>query len=116
LRYSGQIPGCITKVPCRAIENTFSLSRNLERAMTRSGRELPKNVRAPLRPREGRVRLHVLLDRGSIEVFGNDGRVALSIAAIPDDGNRSIGVFHRGGPAKVHSLVVHELRPAWGSP
>jgi len=84
--------------------------------MTRSGRELPKNVRAPLRPREGRVRLHVLLDRGSIEVFGNDGRVALSIAAIPDDGNRSIGVFHRGGPAKVHSLVVHELRPAWGSP
>lgn len=75
-----------------------------------------KDMRAPLSPREGRVRLHVFLDRGSIEVFGNDGRVALSIAAVPADSNRSIGIFHRGHPAKVHLLVVHELRSAWGSP
>ncbi len=61
-------------------------------------------------------RLHVFLDRGSIEVFGNDGLVALSIAAVPADSNRSIGIFHRGAPAKVHALVVHELRSAWGSP
>ncbi len=75
-----------------------------------------RDVRAPLSPREGRVRLHVFLDRGSIEVFGNEGRVALSIAAVPADINRSIGIFHRGAPAKMHSLVVHELRSAWGSP
>ena len=75
-----------------------------------------KAVRAPLSPREGRIRLHVFLDRGSIEVFGNDGRVVLSIAAVPADSNRSIGIFHRGAPAKVHSLVVHELRSAWGPP
>ena len=57
-------------------------------------------VRAPLAPRDGRVRLQVFLDRGSIEVFGNDGRVAMSIAAIPEDGNRSIGVFQKGGAAE----------------
>ena len=39
---------------------------------------------APLKPEDGRVRLHVFLDRGSIEVFGNDGRVAMSVVAIPD--------------------------------
>jgi len=75
-----------------------------------------KDVRAPLSPQEGRVRLHVFLDRGSIEAFGNDGRVVLSIAAVPAESNRSIGMLHRGAPAKVHSLVVHELRSAWGSP
>jgi fructan beta-fructosidase len=75
-----------------------------------------RDVRAPLSPREGRVRLHVFLDRGSIEVFGNDGRIVLSIAAVPADSNRPIGIFQQGAPAKVHSLVVHELRSAWGSP
>ena len=45
-----------------------------------------KDVRAPLRPQNGRVRLRVLLDRGSIEVFGNDGRVAMSVARFPEHG------------------------------
>jgi fructan beta-fructosidase len=75
-----------------------------------------KNVRTPLRPEEGRIRLQVFLDRGSIEVFGNHGRVAMSIASIPAETNRSIGVFSRGGPIELHSLVVHELRSAWTSP
>jgi fructan beta-fructosidase len=75
-----------------------------------------KGVKAPLNPREGRIRFRVFLDRGSIEVFGNDGRVAMSIASIPDDANRSIGVFSRGGPTQVRSLVAHELRSAWGQP
>jgi fructan beta-fructosidase len=75
-----------------------------------------KSVRAPLRPREGRVRLQVFLDRGSIEVFGNDGRIAMSIAATADVNNHSIAVLPQGGPIKVHSLVVYELGSAWGSP
>jgi sucrose-6-phosphate hydrolase SacC (GH32 family) len=67
-----------------------------------------------LKPQKGRIGLRVFLDRGSIEVFGNDGRVAMPIASIPDDANRSIGVFSQGGPTEVRSLVVHELRSAWG--
>jgi len=75
-----------------------------------------KNVRAPLRPRDGRVRLQVFLDRGSIEVFGNDGRTALSVASIPEKGQRAIGGSSREGATRVHSLVVHELRSAWTRP
>src|SRR5207248_4504086 len=33
---------------------------------------------APLEPDAGRIRLRVLLDRTSLEVFGNDGRVSLT--------------------------------------
>jgi len=66
-----------------------------------------------LKTENGRVRFQVYLDRGSIEVFGNHGRVAMSIGAIPPDARRSIGVASRGGAIKVGSLVVHELRSAW---
>jgi fructan beta-fructosidase len=75
-----------------------------------------KGVKAPLKPVAGRVRLHVYLDRGSIEAFGNEGRVAMSVASITDDGNRSIGLVQTGGSIDLHSLVVHELKSAWDRP
>jgi len=75
-----------------------------------------KGVKAPLKIEKGQVRLQVYLDRGSIEVFGNDGRVAMSVGAIPHIDRRSIGVSSRGSAIKVDSLVVHELRSAWGRP
>jgi fructan beta-fructosidase len=74
------------------------------------------SVKAPLKPSDGRIRLQVFLDRGSIEVFGNDGLVAMSVAAIPAASNRSLAATSRGGPTFVHSLVVHELRSAWDRP
>ncbi len=30
---------------------------------------------APLEPQDGRIKLHVLVDRTSIEIFANDGRI-----------------------------------------
>ncbi len=75
-----------------------------------------KNVRAPLQPYNGKINLRVFLDRGSIEVFGNDGRIAMSVAAIPGGHNRTISVLRQGGPVKIDSLVVHELKSAWGQP
>jgi fructan beta-fructosidase len=75
-----------------------------------------KGVKAPLKPIDGRVRLHVYLDRGSIEAFGNDGLVAMSVGSIPDDRNRSIALIRIGGAIDVHSLVVHELTSAWERP
>ena len=38
---------------------------------------------APLTSEQGKVKLRVLVDRGSVEVFGNDGQVALSKGASP---------------------------------
>jgi fructan beta-fructosidase len=69
---------------------------------------------APLKPRrDGTVRLQILVDRGSIEVFGNDGQVALSAGALVPADDRSLSLSARGGEAKVESLTVHELRSAW---
>ncbi len=69
-----------------------------------------------LKPEDGKVRLELLLDRGSVEIFGNDGRVALSVGVIPADNNHSLEVFSRGGAARLRSLEVFVLKSAWEEP
>jgi fructan beta-fructosidase len=72
-----------------------------------------RGVTAPLAPVAGKVRLHLLVDRGSVEVFGNDGGVALSVGVIPPDENKRLEVFTRGAPTRLSALEVYELRSAW---
>jgi fructan beta-fructosidase len=69
--------------------------------------------RAPLKPIDGRVRLRLLIDRGSIEAFGNGGRVAVSAGVIPADDNKTLQTVVRGGSARVRSLEVYEMKSAW---
>jgi fructan beta-fructosidase len=72
-----------------------------------------RHVVAPLQPDGGRVQLRILVDRGSIEVFGNSGRVALSVAAAFPDTDHSLSVFARGGTVRVPKLEAFELKSAW---
>lgn len=72
-------------------------------------------VKAPLARDNGRIRLRILRDRGSIEVFANDGRVAMSVAAIAKNDNRAIEIFARGDAAKIVTLDVSEMKSIWGA-
>jgi fructan beta-fructosidase len=79
--------------------------------------------RAPLKPENGRIQLRIFVDRGSVEVFANLGRVAMSVGVVPPDDNKSLAIFARGGEAKVKAfpyadgeqgaLQVFELKSAW---
>ena len=73
-----------------------------------------KDAMAPLEPVDGKIRLQILVDRTFIEIFGNDGRVCLPVAAVLPNGEDSLEVFGKGGNAKVNSLEVFELRSIWG--
>ncbi len=75
-----------------------------------------KNVKAPLNLVDGKVRLQLLVDRGSIEIFGNDGQVALSVGAIPADDNHALEVFSRDGVTHLRSRLVVELNSAGAAP
>jgi fructan beta-fructosidase len=68
---------------------------------------------APLKLRDGIVRLRLLVDRGSVEVFGNDGRVALSVGVLVSPEDRALALGVSGGAVKVTALAVHVLRSAW---
>jgi levanase/fructan beta-fructosidase len=68
---------------------------------------------APLPLRDGRVQLHILLDRTTIEVFSGDGAISMPTCFLPDLVNRSLGVYAVGGEAKLRRLRVYELRSTW---
>ena len=64
---------------------------------------------------EGKVKLRVLVDRASLELFINDGQAAASFVMVPAADNRSISL--EGNAAmKLDSLVVNELKSMWETP
>ncbi len=62
---------------------------------------------------EGKLKLRVLVDRGSVELFADDGRVAISAAHRPRDGDNAISLAAKGGTAKVPWLDVYQLKSTW---
>ena len=62
---------------------------------------------------DGVVRLRVLLDRTSIEVYANDGRVYIPRVIFPDEDARSISITCTGGATTATCLRVHELQSSW---
>lgn len=69
---------------------------------------------APLAPIDGTIRLRLLVDRASLEIFGNDGLLVMPLAvAFEEAGRPPLGLFARGGTAEVRSLTVATLRSSW---
>ncbi|MEF8788310.1 MAG: glycoside hydrolase family 32 protein, partial [Planctomycetota bacterium] len=66
----------------------------------------------PLKPRDGRVTVRLLVDRPSIEICGNDGRVYRTDRFLHGD-IEAIKVFSRGGRATLEKLQVHQLDSVW---
>ncbi|TDD07500.1 glycoside hydrolase family 32 protein [Nonomuraea deserti] len=71
---------------------------------------------APLEPSRGRVTVRLLVDRGQLEVFGNDGLASITrnVAFDPRADSRGVALHVEGGGVKLVSLRIHELAPAWG--
>jgi len=69
--------------------------------------------KAEIKPVDGKIRLRILVDRLSIETFANDGRVYMPVRMIPEDENKTIEVFSRGGDTQINSLEVYELNSIW---
>jgi fructan beta-fructosidase len=59
------------------------------------------------------VKLHVFLDRSSLEVFVNDGEVVLTERIYPSPGSDGIELYSDRGKGKVLSLTVWKLRSVW---
>jgi sucrose-6-phosphate hydrolase SacC (GH32 family) len=68
---------------------------------------------APLPADGGRVRLQILADRTSLEIFGGDGLVYMPMAVLPKDDDTSLAMFARDGTATIRALDVHAMRSIW---
>ncbi len=72
--------------------------------------------RTALKPLDGRIRLRMLVDRTSIDIFGNEGRLYMPMGAPVYSGNNSLEIHARGGNATIHFLEVFQLKSAWQRP
>jgi fructan beta-fructosidase len=69
--------------------------------------------KADLSPQDGRIKLRVLVDRTSVEIFANDGARCLSFCVLLNPKERGLGLSAVGGAARLTALEVHELNSAW---
>jgi len=69
--------------------------------------------KSKLKPADGAIRLRILLDRTSIEVYVNDGRVYIPVVVFPEEDNYSLRATCREGEVKANYLRVHELKSSW---
>jgi len=68
---------------------------------------------APLASRNGRVKLHVFVDRSSVEVFANDGARVLTHRIFPSPDSDGVSLVADGGPARLARLDAWSLRSIW---
>jgi fructan beta-fructosidase len=66
-----------------------------------------------VRLKQGRIRMEILLDKTSVEIFINDGEVPMAFYYIADEANKKLTLVSEGGEVKLNSLDIFELKSAW---
>jgi fructan beta-fructosidase len=61
----------------------------------------------------GKLDLQFVVDRASIEVFAQGGRVTMSSCFLPPADEKSLALFTKGGTAQLESLDACELKSVW---
>ena len=62
---------------------------------------------------DGKIRLEVIVDRTSIEIFANDGGIYMPVGVILVDNSPEVKVFSRDGKTHLNYLKVYELESIW---
>jgi len=68
---------------------------------------------ASLAPVDGKISLRILVDRPSVEIFANNGRIYMPMQAVRDLSNKSLKIYAKGGAANIEELTVHEVKSIW---
>ena len=68
---------------------------------------------AKISPINNRIKLRILVDRTSIEVYANDGRVVMTSCFLPKAGGEDVSIYSTGGSSKIISMNVHRLKSIW---
>jgi fructan beta-fructosidase len=70
------------------------------------------NKTADLTPTDSRVKLRILVDRTSLEIFGDDGLLSMSFCFIPKTAESSLMFYAEDGQIKIVTLSINELESA----
>ena len=65
---------------------------------------------SPIRVEDGRIEMHIFVDRSSVELFANNGLVSITYLFYPRERDRSFAVYATGKPPSVISFDVWALK------
>jgi sucrose-6-phosphate hydrolase SacC (GH32 family) len=68
---------------------------------------------ADMPPKDGRIRIRILVDRTSVEVFGNNGEVVIPCCFLPGEMDQGLELFALGGAARIASMSIYKLKSIW---
>lgn len=69
--------------------------------------------RAEAREVDGKLDIHIFVDRTALEVFASKGRVYVPMPVTLDPQNKSITIKATKGAPTLSKVIVHELKTAW---
>lgn len=61
------------------------------------------------------VRMHLFVDRSSVELFGNHGTTVISDRIFPSPDSNGLELFANGSDTKIRSLDIWIIRSAWSN-
>lgn len=64
---------------------------------------------ASLQPEDGKITMDILVDRSSIEIFANDGKVLLSKTFSPVEDSQDYILYNTGGELYIENLEVYPM-------
>ena len=73
----------------------------------------PARHTARLQPRGGKIKLRVLVDRSSVELFANDGERVITDLIFPEGASQGVHFYERGGSARIMNLKIWKLSSIW---
>ena len=117
------------KGDCLHIKGTFDLKSSdsfgflLRNGKTNQGAIISFNTKdkvlecigkqAVVEPVDGKLQLEILLDRSSVEVFANGGKVAMSSCFTPEENAEEVFLFTIGGELFVENLDIFTMKSIW---
>lgn len=67
---------------------------------------------AKMKSQDGVIRLHIFVDRSSVEIFGNDGWVVFTEQIFPAAESLALEIFADGGEVALEQLEIYQLNAA----
>lgn len=62
---------------------------------------------------EGLLEIRVLVDRTSVEIFGNQGTLSMSLCFVPETNTTTPEIYAEGGEVSIQSLTIRTLQSIW---
>ncbi|MBN1456560.1 MAG: glycoside hydrolase family 32 protein, partial [Sedimentisphaerales bacterium] len=71
------------------------------------------DVKAKVKPIAGKLKLRLLVDRTSVEIFANDGQIYIPLKALPKDDSYKTIEFFAADKVTIVLLEAYRLRSVW---